>query len=282
MKLSDIEQEINILTTQLNTNQSDNRLNMRVNNMKNYIQKNTKREKPAQLRRKRNITNQELAESDFPIDSNDEILSELLFIPMNDIDALEHELNKINNKLENLARETSKLDIDGLSSSLTKLSNQISAAHDDFYTMVFSVDGLPVFRDYTRLVNNKPISSITNEIEKLNESLDRIIEAAEYTRRILLGINIPNEEKIEEELYEEELERAKQEMEEVAPYHAVYTIERHFSKGEKINPRILSERVDRWSISTARRTLNDALKVADGKHGMIELKNIEGEEYRIL
>lgn len=283
MKPQEMRSQLSQISQSLNTDRQDNDIRIIVEKILVSVRNSSNEsiQDVVQEKRKKNLTNHEKATSDHPLPQQiDGDAVQNIEIPRKQIEKLTTNLIETRKHLSSLSDGVEEIDIDEFSSSMTRVKEQVHGMLDDFEYSLFTRGNQPSFRKHAEMINHK--ASVNDEdMEELEDSLERIINECSYVSRNLREIDIPDMETVKEEADKTRAERARQEYEEIKPFQDMRQLQRHFNIGEVFTPEELAEKVDVWSDSTSKSCIEDAMQVA-GTGSYPDIEKVAGDTYKMV
>lgn len=252
MDLENVNQEIDKLSQKLDVDRDNNLISRLCGSVKNNS--DTKNVDPEKRRKEKTLTNQDLANMTAPLDQD--VGDRYIRLDSDKVQKLDTELRSLRRDLTDLADKILEVDPDKLSKSTTRAKNAIASVEDDFSYSVFTRQNEPIYSQY--LKRQGVVKVDKNQREEFLDSIDTVLEECRRASKSLRETELPSDDKISREVRETREERMEQEMEEMRPYMSLSQIKRHFNQGEEFTVKELSEKVDVWSVSTAKSVIQDA------------------------
>lgn len=279
METDNIRSKISSLSRRLNTDLPDNNIKRRVEEVRNAVAESneTMMRDAVDNRREKSKTNHEIGSSEYP--DNDIGKKENIVVSQQSVEELRRCLSKIIKDVEDLSDEINDIDIDELSKSMSRTKEEVFGVKDDLSFTLMKSSEEPHFVEYANRINGS--SNVDQEnIDNLEESLDRVLESCKNASRSLSNIEVPDIEKVKEEANETRARRAEREMEEMKPFMDLRKIKSTFSPGQVFTPEELAE--DSYmSKSSAKEAIENAMEVSDYGDGS-EIKKVGGDTYKLV
>lgn len=277
MRPYEIRSKLSNLSRKLNTVSPQNDIKKEVEAIKAHLkeEKDTTGKDAVQSRREKTRTNHELGSSDYPVESVDETT---ILIPEKHIEGLRERLSEIKKELDEFAENVSEVDMDELSSSMTRTKEEVYGAKDMF--PLRNTHGEPRFVQLAYEINRSKNPDEEN-VQNLEDKLERILKECRYVSESLSDVTVPDEETVKEEVKETRARRAEREMEEMKPYMDMDRILSEFDAGEYITPEELAKTSDIMTPSTAKGVIEGAMEVA-GSGRFPDIEEVAEDTYKIV
>lgn len=253
MDLENVNQQIDKLSRKLDVDRKNNLISRLCRTIKKSSE--IKRVDPEKKRKEKTLTNQDLANMTAPLDQD--VGDRYVRLDSDKVQQLDAELRSLKRDLTDLADKVLEIDPEELSKSTTRAKNAVASVEDDFSYSVFTHHNEPIYSQY--LKRQGVIKLDKNQREEFLDSIDTVIEECRRAGKGLRKTELPDDDKISQEVKETREEQIEKEMEEMRPYMSLSQIKRHFNEGEEFTTKQLSERVDVWSVSTAESVIQDAI-----------------------